>query len=272
MKNRGITLIELMISLIISFFLLNSVIAIYLAAQKNKQAQEALMTLQENGRLVAELMTASIRAAGYIGCARNQDFPIIIKLKPYDDVEKKPHSDGITIVRASYSKAKLLSQMKHLTTLQVAASALFSQGNKIIISDCKTAEIAMVKKSMQYKGIQVIETTQPLNKLYTEKAELYLLEIDHYYIAETERKDRKGLPIYALYKKESDAHKLELVEGVSDLKIFYAVLENNALKDFPGREVLDWKKVVGVTLEITLVSLNDFSLQKTFYRYVALRE
>ena len=67
--QRGFTLIELMIAMLIGVFLMGGVIQIFLSAKQAYRLQENLSRLQENGRFAMDFITKDVRMAGFAGCA-----------------------------------------------------------------------------------------------------------------------------------------------------------------------------------------------------------
>ncbi len=68
-SQRGFTLIELMIAMLIGVFLMTGVIQIFLSAKQAYRLQENLSRLQENGRFAMDMITKDIRMAGYVAYA-----------------------------------------------------------------------------------------------------------------------------------------------------------------------------------------------------------
>lgn len=72
MKNKryqtGMTLIEIMISLLIGAFLLGGVLEIFIGSKQTYRMQEGLSRLQENGRFALDFLAKDIRMAGFLGC------------------------------------------------------------------------------------------------------------------------------------------------------------------------------------------------------------
>src|SRR3989338_6434759 len=50
-----------------------------------------------------------------------------------------------------------------------------------------------------------------------------------FFIAKTKRFDRSGLPVYALYLKDTNHHKMELVAGISRIRFSYTLFENGKI-------------------------------------------
>ena len=66
-KNRqsGMTLIEIMVALVISLFLLAGLLQMFIATRQSAKVQENLSRVQENGRFGIEYINRIIRQAGY---------------------------------------------------------------------------------------------------------------------------------------------------------------------------------------------------------------
>ncbi|WP_431066884.1 PilW family protein [Methylotuvimicrobium sp.] len=67
-SQTGMTLVEIMISLLIGAFLLGGVLQIFVNTKQTYRMQEGLSRLQENGRYALELIGHDTRMSGYTGC------------------------------------------------------------------------------------------------------------------------------------------------------------------------------------------------------------
>ena len=67
--QQGLSLVEIMIAMVISVFLMAGIIQIFISSQKTYRIQEGLSRVQENGRFAMEFMARDIRKAGFQGCA-----------------------------------------------------------------------------------------------------------------------------------------------------------------------------------------------------------
>ncbi|MDO9240573.1 MAG: prepilin-type N-terminal cleavage/methylation domain-containing protein, partial [Methylicorpusculum sp.] len=83
-KQSGMTLVEIMISLLIGAILLGGVLQIFISTKQTYRMQEGLSRLQENARFAMEFLTFDIRMAGYQGC------PSINTLSPKIIAEPAP--------------------------------------------------------------------------------------------------------------------------------------------------------------------------------------
>ncbi|MBF0126574.1 MAG: PilW family protein [Magnetococcales bacterium] len=71
MKNRGFTLIEIMIALTIGLVLISGMLKILSSTRQTYLLNENISRLQENARFAMEVISREIRMAGYWGCVSN---------------------------------------------------------------------------------------------------------------------------------------------------------------------------------------------------------
>ena len=67
-KQRGLTLVELMVAIVLSLILTAGVIQIFLSNKQTYSFQEAMSRNQENGRYAMEVLARDLRMAGFTGC------------------------------------------------------------------------------------------------------------------------------------------------------------------------------------------------------------
>ena len=68
-RMAGLSLIELMISMVLGLVVMGAAIAIFLSNQNTFRASEGLNRIQENARVAFELMSRDVRAAGGTACS-----------------------------------------------------------------------------------------------------------------------------------------------------------------------------------------------------------
>jgi type IV pilus assembly protein PilW len=68
-KQKGLSLIELMIAITLGLILLTGVMQVFLSSKTVFSTQQSLSRIQETGRLAIEFLSRDIRMAGYMGCA-----------------------------------------------------------------------------------------------------------------------------------------------------------------------------------------------------------
>jgi type IV pilus assembly protein PilW len=65
----GISLVEVLVSLVISLFLLAGIIQVYVANKSSYSFSNSISRIQENGRYAMDVMAQDLRMAGFFGCA-----------------------------------------------------------------------------------------------------------------------------------------------------------------------------------------------------------
>ncbi|MFT6824449.1 MAG: type IV pilus assembly protein PilW [Pseudohongiellaceae bacterium] len=67
-KSRGLSLIELLVSMVLGLTLATGVVQIYVGSNATERDREARQRIQENGRFATNFLSQEIRMAGYLGC------------------------------------------------------------------------------------------------------------------------------------------------------------------------------------------------------------
>lgn len=67
-KQRGLTLVELMIAMTIGLLLLGGITSIMISSRQTYRVNEALSRMQDNSRYAFQVLSRDIRMAGYFGC------------------------------------------------------------------------------------------------------------------------------------------------------------------------------------------------------------
>ncbi|MEH6473793.1 MAG: prepilin-type N-terminal cleavage/methylation domain-containing protein, partial [Halopseudomonas sp.] len=87
-KQRGLSLIELMIAMVISSFLMLGVFEVFIGSSGTDRISHAFARVQENGRLAIDILTRNLRMTGYQGCIDPEliDMNIIANDPPTTDL------------------------------------------------------------------------------------------------------------------------------------------------------------------------------------------
>ena len=73
LAQRGVTLVELMISLVLGLLVTAAIYQIFLSNQQTYRMQRSLAQIQENGRFALEILARDIRQVGYRGVSLSED-------------------------------------------------------------------------------------------------------------------------------------------------------------------------------------------------------
>jgi type IV pilus assembly protein PilW len=73
LKQKGLSLVELMIAITLGLILLTGVMQVFLSSKNVFTSQQALSRIQESGRMAIEFLSRDIRMAGFMGCASRSE-------------------------------------------------------------------------------------------------------------------------------------------------------------------------------------------------------
>jgi type IV pilus assembly protein PilW len=278
-RQQGYTMVELLIALGLALFLSTLGIHTFVYAKKNYTTIYHLNQLQNKMHLAMIWLSRDIRMAGLIGCvplARISKINDSLTFQKrlivwHNDRPSVPFSKLPLADTASRSDKILIQAMDPKVYPVIFARdhhvrlfdrPPFQKGDTLLISDCQQAELF-------YWGQAHLQHT------YTRESEVAYLNKIVYYVAKTERYNRQGKPIYALYRRDlnqSFYRPSELLAGVRQLTVRLGV-SDRVTGHFkfisPGSLTLNH---LLRCLEITL-SHQDTNQQTTSWQWVvALRE
>ena len=67
-RNKGLSLTELLVSMLLGLTLATGVVQIYTGSNTTERDREARQRIQENGRFATNFLSQEVRMAGYLGC------------------------------------------------------------------------------------------------------------------------------------------------------------------------------------------------------------
>ena len=242
--QAGLTLVEIMISLLLSTILLGGVIQIFLSSKQTYQLQDSVSRMQEAGRMALEMLSRDIRMADFWGCASN-----VNKIVNHLDSAGSGYidfaaggvggTDGGTgpdtlILRGGYdSGLDLRSPYGPIASasLKVDAGNDLAQGDIVLVSDCTGADVFQITNADPDTSGNIVHNTGSavspgninasdpscpganahcLSKVYGDDAVLFRAQQVTYDI----QTGSAGQP--ALFRNNQ-----EVVDGIEDLQILY---------------------------------------------------
>ncbi|TVT77045.1 MAG: hypothetical protein FHP92_07300 [Denitromonas halophila] len=174
--QRGSTLIELMIGMVISLLLVGGMITLFVNNKQTYRYNEELARIQENGRFAVEFLQRNFRMVGHLGCgymaasaeeegygavfprssATGVTFDSANAISAYQYAAGAPGivgtyaspanigvpgTDVITILYASGAATTLTASVKSANSPVIRDNALdFRQGDIVILADCISAD------------------------------------------------------------------------------------------------------------------------------------
>jgi type IV pilus assembly protein PilW len=291
-RQSGLSLVEILVALVISLFLLGGVIQVYTGNRASYNFSEGLSRIQENARFAMDSIKRDIRMAGFRGCATDN---FVNNLNPAgkgykaslhkffsnpsiegtenDGVNK---SDSITIRGAAPGQTNVLPPYNSPTSAQIFAnnSNLIEAGDIVLISNCNGADLFQITNITKGEGTSKISvvhntgsTTDPgnhnpaacksghcLSQTYGGDSSIIKMQTVTYSIGTGE----SGEP--ALFRSEFDDSR-ELVDGIEQLQILYGIntdsTDTSPNQYVKSTDVIDWSQVTAVRVMLLVRSHNN---------------
>ncbi|ACL74295.1 conserved hypothetical protein [Thioalkalivibrio sulfidiphilus HL-EbGr7] len=285
-RQKGLSLVELMVAMVIALILTAGVISIFVGSQTAYRFNDAMSRVQENGRYAINVLSHDVRMAGYAGCARPGAVPIsnianpptlgdfdpALLVEGMDDVsagttigtrQVVAGTDVLILRGGSDAVGQLNAQKVENANAQLVANAGgWVAGDVLMVTDCTAVDIFRATNvSSGASGTTIahassMNTQNFLSKVYFQGAEVMAYRERSYFVAFRDA----NAPVPSLYRRVGQANSEELVEGVEDLQILYGV-------DTSGDQQVDtymnagqvaaanrWPDVLSVRLSMLLVS------------------
>ena len=292
-KQKGFSLVELMVSATIGLILLAGVVSIFVSSRVTFSTNERTARLQENGRVALDLITHDLRSAGYMGCSRGINFNntlktptstlwnYIVPVQGYENdgsgtfspalgvaLSPAPVPDSDVIVlrvamrdgRSSRLEANMASATGAMTVLNVGATTL-TAGNIFMISDCNAADI------FQASGITAGTPNSTITRNTTGTTPgNQTTSLGRAYTTGARIVPLQTIVYYVgvaggepgLYRKMgSTAASQLLIDGVQALQISYGEdTDNDRVANLyrPASTVVNWNSVISVNLAMLIRS------------------
>lgn len=286
---RGISLIELMLSIFLASILSLGLFRVYLQIKEFASLQIAMARMQEHARLTAMILQHELRAAAYWGCRNSTDRSAYINhnddihvyqqrgkqwltaLPDHAPDKIKMDSDLIGVIHLAEINASVLTTMTSNQSIQVSSRPTLDVKNVLLIADCQHSETFTARKIQKLSTpvMQLVSSAHPLHYLYEKNTYIGTLTRRYFFIRATTQRNQRGNTIDALYEKTVNGEVIELVPGVEEMKVFAGVeSRNNHIQLKQPSEVKQWKKVVFLKIYLLLNSINPTSNASDSYYFM----
>ncbi|MCB1939869.1 MAG: PilW family protein [Rhodocyclaceae bacterium] len=293
-RQRGLSLIELMVGMLIGLLLIGGMISVFAANKQTYRYNEELARLQENSRFAVEFIQRSLRMAGHIGCPELNAPPTALQrasLVPALDLKTitavtayrystsnpgvlasmgmsaKSGTDVVTVTYGSGASATLDAVVQAGDdSLVIKNNALgFKQGEVALISNCEQAELFSISNTPASGNSVTLEhkagggnNPAGTHWAWAEDARIMRLNQQIFFIGPSTGRttNRQGNAFNSLYVGTN-----EMVEGVDDMVITYGVpasaggTEVSQYVDVTA--VTDWSDVLAIKIELLMASVDD---------------
>lgn len=254
-KQGGVTLVELLVSLLLSALIASMLLNVFIFIQKCAHTQQALLRIQVNARTIDYLLGKALRNSGVLGCQRlHKNFRITaaesISLIDYGfnatqgfkGVKLSDLPNSLGAPKRILQRAVSSSDLLWLQSIEpITNQRKIKQGTILIRSDCQQATF------FRWNDKHSFPPDRNINRLTSIV----------YYIGKTKRSNANNKPIYALYSTDFNGRTVELVEGVEQLVFSYGHLKNGQMIYQTVDLVEDWNAIISVKLKVLLNSIEE---------------
>jgi len=239
-RQRGVTLVELMVALAIGLLVTVAMLKVYVDASGMYRFNEGLARVQENGRFALEFLRRDARVAGFWGCHGDAALTNSISTtsdaynKGFDPKEEEfghitgtegggDNADSVTFRSAAGSGALVTADMSGPDgTITVDNASALAPGNAALISDCENGDFFQVT---DISGAALVHAAGAGANIhpYLESEIAYAAGARVYEARETtfsiQNDPSSGVP--TLYREVIGEDPQPLVEGIEDMQILY---------------------------------------------------
>lgn len=288
-RQRGLTLVELMISLVLGLLVIAGAVGIFMSNRRAYASTETLGRMQESGRVGFELMARDIREAGGNPCGKsilvantlnsptaNWFTNVALGLRGYNNgalAGTAAGTDAIDVYSANSNDVQLVDYNKTSAELNVSSTTGLQDGDIALICDYKQGAIFQITQ-VQSAALKIQHnpggSTSPGNctkmfnypvecdppakpknpKVFTNGATVAHVNAMRWYVADTDNGRALFRSSLRTIGGSATAQAEQVVEGVQDMQITYLESGDAAYTDATG--VADWSKVIAVRVTLTL--------------------
>ncbi len=294
-RQTGMSLIELMISLVIGSLILGAMTFVFFQSRTSYTYNETMSRNQENARIALDALSHDIRMSGFIGCGKLDLIPIkvIAKTPPVSELSGQKALEGyrydggedpligsgasgsdVFVMFRGSSQAVNLAGSLELTSADIELESnpdSIVVEDALLITDCVVGDLFRASK-VEGEGPITIghgvaqNSSAALSKTYGPDAQVMRLMSIAFFLRETARTNNSGRPIFALFRQVNGVDE-EVVDGVADLRFFYA-LEDDPTDYVVAADVVDWGEVVAVRVHLLMSTQEQVRSEPQPYTFV----
>lgn len=237
-RQRGLTLVEIMVALVIGLMLMAGTLQMFSANQQTYRLSETAGRLQEDARFVMETLINDVRAAAFQGCVTGSKVPNVVAgdVPPVDLIDTAiqpyhydsggnwqpsaphdwarigrdpvPDTDVIVIQRGGDNLVPLASDMADTSSdIVLTADPELGVGDLVLIADCDRANIFRASTgsggtTLKHATDGGQNTSAVLSKAYDTASSTQVMRFLHraYFVSDTGRTTEAGDPVISLYQ------------------------------------------------------------------------
>ncbi len=179
-EQKGFSLIELMVSLVIGLILIAAITQVFVGSKVTYSMQAGLSKIQENGRFAMAFLARDLRQAGFSGCTSNATFVNTVRdasgavpsyadfsdnvggadnMNGTDSYSRTPLA-GTDVIEVRFSDPNsgcdIDSHNPSAASIQCEANHEFKQGEILVVTDCTHTAVFQQSNTNNNNTISVI--------------------------------------------------------------------------------------------------------------------
>lgn len=262
-QQRGFSLIELMVAMIIGLVITGALLAMFSGMQRNYRLAEASSALQEDARYAAEVFSSRLRAAGYTGCGGGEDGEIyrddddgdvksLASRLEKGEVIRQTEDNSFSLLSPSSASYRVTGVNSDSLTMALGnddPQLNWRNGNVVLVNDCTNMVLVKIGENFTLSAgangsVDVAsEGLDNLEAATTSPAIAVRLEEQKF------RLDGNGVLRINGSSTFSDIESLQFLYGISD--------DGESIDRFVRHGSLDSEEVLAVRFELLLRSEDD---------------
>ncbi len=273
MWQRGFSLIEVMLSLLLSTIIMTGLLSLYINQKRHFIWQQALLSMAEHGRVARFWLGTTVENSGYLGYARAQLSETLKKIKfitiyhasanhwqpVLPQYLKNKVVKGADVLHVSLSSdyvGYLIEDMQQKNNLLLYSRQNLKSQKRLLLVSPHYTDIVIPKKLWRVSKQVYRATLQgSIQQLLPKQTEINAFQDIYFWIGRTSRKNQQGKIIYALYMAINNKQREELVPGIVKMHIDEIIRNTNGNVNYTTKSTwLSGQKVLAVAFTLTLQS------------------
>ena len=292
LRQRGFSLVEMMIAITIGFIIVGAIGYLYLGSRQSFRTTDAMSRIQENARYALQTMAHDVRMAGYVGCGNVSNMrvttiangaPTMNATNALNGIDSgtaaanyggiaRPAGDVIQVFAAFGGGVNLTGNLlPSNANAQVAGNPYgFKQGDVLTVTNCINADIFKVTNNPGSSGLVTLTYGSGSNSSNrvsgTYGADAFVMKTDQYtYFIGTNPNGGRSL-----YRSSLNDGPVELADNVWDMQVVYGYDTNGvgtADTYYTAASVPAWTNVVSARISLLMVSADNVLSGAQTYQY-----
>jgi type IV pilus assembly protein PilW len=290
----GLSLVELMIAITLSFIVVIAVGYAYLGSRQSFRVTDNMSRIQENARAALQIIAHDVRMAGYIGCGNlqsatvntiaNSPVPALSTSNAITGLDTgagattfggitRPAGDVVSVIGAFGGGVNLTGNVTPANAnIQVQGNPDgFQQNDVLVVTNCTNADVFRVTNNPGSSGMVTLShssSSNTGNRVGTYDTDAFVIKLEQYtYFIGTNPSGGSSL-----YRDSLTSGTVEIADNVQDMQIDYGIDPSNsgaATSYVTASAVTDWAQVVSARISLLLVSQENVLAQAQTYNFNA---